>query len=233
MLKAADINSRVYRGDSSRRRFQAPLGDAALDVRDGDYLLAIDGQTLAAPADPYSLLLGKQGAISLTVARSASGPTRTIVVDATDDEGEIRKLDWIDNNRAMVDRLSGGKVGYIYLSDFEELGSEDFIRQFYPQTDQQGLVIDVRGNRGGFTSQWVLDLLRRVRAGTFINREGAVTALPGAVGPQMMAVVTDIFSMSDGDQFPYFFRSWKLGKVVGERTWGGVRGAAHRRDRRR
>jgi tricorn protease len=216
--------ARVYRGDNSRGRFKAPLGDPALDVRDGDYLLAIDGQTLAAPADPYSLLLGKQGSISLTIARSATGPTRTIVIDTTDDEGEIRKLDWIDNNRAVVDRLSGGKVGYIYLSDFEELGSEDFIRQFYPQTDKQGLVIDVRGNRGGFTSQWVLDLLRRPRVGSFINREGAVTALPGAAAPRMVAVVTDIFSMSDGDQFPYFFRSWRLGKVVGERTWGGVRG---------
>jgi tricorn protease len=83
--------------------------------------------------------LGKQGSISLTIARSATGPTRTIVIDPTDDEGEIRKLDWIDSNRAMVDRLSGGKVGYIYLSDFEELGSEDFIRQFYPQTDKQAL----------------------------------------------------------------------------------------------
>ena len=216
--------ARVYRGDPSRPRFKAPLGDLALDVRDGDYLLAIDGQTLAAPADPYSLLLGKQGAISLTIARSATGPTRTIMVNPTDDEGEIRKLDWIDKNRAVVDRLSGGKVGYIYLSDFEALGSEDFIRQFYPQTDRQGLVIDVRGNRGGFTSQWVLDLLRRPRAGSFINREGAVTALPGAAATPALAVVTDIFSMSDGDQFPYFFRLWRMGKVIGERTWGGVRG---------
>jgi tricorn protease len=215
---------RVYHGDPSRPRFKAPLGDPALDVRDGDYLLAIDGRTLAAPADPYGLLLGKQGPIGLTIARSATGPTRTIVVDPIDDEGEIRKLDWIEGNRALVDRLSDGKVGYIYLSDFDELGSEDFIRQFYPQSDKQGLVIDVRGNRGGFTSQWVLDLLRRPRAGSFINREGAVTALPGAVAPRMMAVVTDIFSMSDGDQFPYFFRSWRMGKVVGERTWGGVRG---------
>jgi len=124
----------------------------------------------------------------------------------------------------MVDRLSGGKVGYIYLSDFAELGSEDFIRQFYPQTDKQALVIDVRGNQGGFTSQWVLDLLRRPRAGSFINREGAVTALPGAVAPPALTVVTDIFSMSDGDQFPYFFRSWGMGEVIGERTWGGVRG---------
>jgi len=216
--------ARIYHGDPSRQRFQAPLGDPALDVRDGDYLLAIDGQPLAAPADPYRLLLGKQGSVSLTIARSATGPTRTVVVDPTEDEGEIRKLDWIDGNRAIVDRLSGGKVGYVYLSDFEQLGSEDFVRQYYPQTDKQALVIDVRGNQGGFTSQWVLDLLRRPRAGSFINRDGAVSALPGAVAPPALVVVTDIFSRSDGDQFPYFFRSWGMGKVVGERTWGGVRG---------
>ncbi len=216
--------ARIYRGDPSRPRFQAPLGDPALKVRDGDYLLAIDGQTLAAPTDPFSLLLGKRGAISLTIGQDATGPARVITVKPIDDEGEIRKLDWIDRNRALVDRVSGGKVGYVYLSDFEALGSEDFLRQYYPQTDRQGLVIDVRGNRGGFTSQWLLDLLRRPLAGRFINREGAVTPLPGAVAPRKLAVVTDIFSMSDGDQFPYFFRSWGMGKVVGERSWGGVRG---------
>ncbi len=216
--------ARIYRGDPSRRRFRAPLGDPALDVRQGDYLLAIDGHTLASPADPYSLLLGKKGSITLTIARTVEGPTRTIVIDPVDDEGEIRKLDWIESNRATVDRISGGTVGYLYLSDFAELGSEDFIRQFYAQTDKQALVVDVRGNQGGFTSQWVLDLLRRPRAGSFINREGAVTALPGAVAPPALTVVTDIFSMSDGDQFPFFFRSWGMGKVVGERTWGGVRG---------
>jgi tricorn protease len=216
--------SHVYRGDPSRERFQAPLGDPALDVRDGDALLAIDGQALMASMDPYSLLLGKKGPIRLTIARGTAAIPRTVVIDPIDDESEIRKLDWMEGNRATVDRLSDGRVGYVYLSDFEKLGAEDFVRQFYAQTDKQGLVIDVRGNLGGFTSQWVLDILRRRRAGSFINREGAVSTLPGAIAPQAMVVLTDIFSRSDGDQFPYFFRSWGLGKVVGERTWGGVRG---------
>ena len=214
----------IYRGDPSRARFRAPLGDPALDVRDGDYLLAIDGQPLVAPDEPYRLLLGKQGRLRLTVARAPDQPGRIIAVDTTDDETEIRKLDWIAWNAALVDRLSGGKTGYVYLSDFDALGSEDFLRQFYPQADKAGLVIDIRDNRGGFTSQWVLDVLRRPLAGRFRNREGAVTTLPGAVAPRALAVVTNLFSMSDGDQFPFFFRQWKMGTVVGQRTWGGVSG---------
>ncbi len=214
----------IYRGDPSRSRFRAPLGDPALNVRDGDYLLAIDGYPLVAPDDPYRLLLGKQGRLHLTVARAPDAPARSIEVDTTDDEAEIRKLDWIAHNAALVDRLSDGATGYVYLSDFDALGSEDFLRQFYPQADKTGMVIDIRDNRGGFTSQWVLDVLRRPLAGRFRNREGAITTLPGAVAPRALAVVTNLFSMSDGDQFPFFFHQWKMGTVVGQRTWGGVRG---------
>lgn len=214
----------IYRGDQSRERFRAPLGDPALDVQDGDYLLAVNGEPLQAPVDPYRLLADRHGRLTLTIARTPDGPARTLTVDPVASEVEIRKLDWIARNRAMVDRLSGGRVGYVYLSDFNALGSEDFLRQYYPQVDKAGMVIDDRSNRGGFTSQWVLDLLRRPQAGIFHNREGGITTLPGAIAPPRLVTVTDIFSASDGDQFPYFFRAWGIGKVVGQRTWGGVRG---------
>ncbi len=214
----------IFRGDNSRTRFAAPLGNSKLDVSDGDYLLAVDGHPLSAPDDPYRLLLDKPGHVDLTLAKALNGPTHVVRVETISSESEIRKLDWIERNRMMVDRLSAGRAGYVYLSDFEETGGEDFIRQFYPQADKPQLVIDVRDNAGGFTSQWVLDVLRRPLAGRFRNREGGVTKLPGAVAPRAMSVVTNIFSRSDGDQFPFFFRQWKMGTVVGQRTWGGVRG---------
>ncbi|MCD2317601.1 LpqB family beta-propeller domain-containing protein [Sphingomonas sp. IC-11] len=214
----------IYRGDNSRERFRAPLGDPALGVRDGDLLLAVDGEPLLAPDDPYRLLLGRQGTVRLTIAHNPDDPGRVITVKAIANEGEIRKLAWIERNRATVNRLSGGKTGYLYLSDFNDLGSQDFLRQYYSQTNKTALVIDVRDNRGGFTSQWVLDVLRRPQAGVFRNREGGVITLPGAVAPPRMVTLTSIFSASDGDQFPYFFRQWKMGPVVGQRTWGGVRG---------
>jgi tricorn protease len=214
----------VYRGDNSRSRFRAPLGDPALDVRDGDYLLAVDGTPLLVPDDPYRLLANHKGPLRLTIAHDAKDPGRTVSVDPVDSEVQIRKLDWIASRRAMTDRLSNGRVAYVYLTDFYELGAEDFLRQFYAQTDKAGLVIDDRDNWGGFTSQWVLGVLRRSQAGIFENREGGRTTLPGALAPQHMATVINIFSSSDGDQFPYFFSAWKMGTVVGQRTWGGVRG---------
>lgn len=214
----------VYRGDQTRTRFRAPLGEPALDIRDGDLLLAIDGRQLRAPADPYSLLIDWSGPVILTVARTSDGPGRDIAAEPVASEQQLRQLDWVEANRARVDRLSGGRVGYIFLSDFNDMGSQDFIRQFYPQTDKQGLVIDVRWNGGGFTSQWVLGILRRTVDGGFVNRQGAVTTLPGAVAPRALAIVTNIFSASDGDQFPFFVKQGKLGTVIGERTWGGVRG---------
>jgi len=214
----------IYRGDESRSRFRAPLGDPALDVQDGDYLLAVDHEQLNARDDPFRLLADRQGPLTLTVAHKVDGFARTITVNPISNETEIRKLDWIARNRAMVDRLSNGRVGYVFLSDFNELGAEDFLRQYYPQADKAGLVIDDRDNRGGFTSQWVLDLLRRPQAGIFRNREGGVTILPGAVAPPHLVTVTNLFSASDGDQFPYFFRAWGRGLVIGQRTWGGVRG---------
>lgn len=216
--------ARIYRGDGSRERFRAPLGDPALGVREGDFLLAVNGVALRAPDDPYRLLADQHGAVRLTVATSLTAPPHTIVVDPIASETEVRKLDWIARNRATVDRLSSGRAGYLYLSDFNELGSEDFLRQYYSQTGKAALIIDDRDNRGGFTSQWMLDLLRRPQAGVFRNREGGITTLPGAISPPRLVMLTSIFSASDGDQFPYFFRQWSMGTVIGQRTWGGVRG---------
>lgn len=215
---------RVYRGDSSRERFRAPLGDPALGVREGDFLLAVDGVALRAPDDPYRLLADRHGPVRLTIATESTDSGRTIVVNPIASETEVRKLDWIARNHASVDRLSGGRAGYLYLSDFNELGSEDFLRQYYSQNGKAALIIDDRDNRGGFTSQWMLDLLRRPQAGVFRNREGGITTMPGAIPPPRLVTLTSIFSASDGDQFPYFFREWHMGTVVGQRTWGGVRG---------
>lgn len=147
-----------------------------------------------------------------------------MTVQPADDELPLRNMDWVARNRATVSRLSGGRLGYIYLPDFDDQGSREFVRQFYPQVDKEGLIIDVRWNLGGFTSQAVLDVLRRQRAGVFVNREDAVASLPSAVAPRAMVTLMNYGSMSDGDQFPYFFRAFKLGPLVGSRTWGGVQG---------
>ena len=214
----------IYVGDNSRPELNAPLGAPGLNVHQGDYLLAVNGQELRAPATPASVLDGCTGALTLTVSKSPQGPRRVVTVRPVADETPLRGLEWVARNRATVSRLSGGRLGYIYLPDFYDQGSREFVRQFYPQVDKEGLIIDIRWNLGGFTSQAVLDVLKRQRAGAFVNREGAVAQLPAAVAPSAMVTLMNDSSSSDGDQFPYFFRAFGLGPLVGSRTWGGVQG---------
>ena len=174
----------VYRGDPSRPRYRAPLAAPGLDVHDDDVLRAVDGQDLRVPDDPYRLLAGRADRpVRLTLSATTDGPARDVTVDPVSSEVAIRQLDWIRRNRARVDDLSQGRVGYVYLGDFAETGTEDFLRQYYAQVDRSGLVIDERWNTGGFTSQWVISVLRRPTDGIFVNRANGVTTLPGGRAP--------------------------------------------------
>ena len=214
----------ILAGDNTRDEFRSPLTAPGLELRDGDFLLAVNGRELKAPQVPDELLAGLTHEASITVAASPDGPRRVLRVEPLADETTLRHFDWVERNRARVDRLSHGRIGYVALSDFFMEGWGEFVRQFYPQLDKQGLVIDVRWNRGGFTSQAVLDVLRRPLAGMFVNREGAVSSLPVAVAPRAIATLLNWGSGSDGDQFPYYFRAYGLGPLVGTRSWGGVQG---------
>ena len=227
---ALDPASNRYRlahillGDNTRAGFASPLTAPGLNLHDGDFLLAIDGHELVAPADPDALLVGVGSRVTLTVSATANGPRRNLQVTPIADEQALRSFDRTVRNRYRVDRLSGGRIGYVALTDFVGSGWGKFVRQFYPQADRQGMIFDVRWNRGGFTSQAVLDVLRRSLAGGFVNREGAVSPLPVAVPPRAMVTLLNWGSGSDGDQFPYYFRRYRLGPLVGTRSWGGVQG---------
>ncbi len=216
---------RLYAGDNTRDAYRSPLAQPGLNVRDGNFLLAVDGRELAAPADPYSVLVGKADQpVRLTVADSPSGPRRDVVVQPVLHELALRELAWVQHNRELVDQLSGGTIGYLYLSDMEELGMEQFLRQFYNQIDKRALVVDVRWNGGGFIDQILLERLRRVLVGMDTNRSGAAFTTPQQLinGPKVCLI--NQYSASDGDIFPFYFRKYGLGPLLGTRTWGGVRG---------
>ncbi|NKF21174.1 S41 family peptidase [Solimonas marina] len=217
--------AKIYHGDNTRERYRAPLTAPGIKVKEGDYLLAIDDHELKAPTDPYSLLVNKaDGTVKLTLASSVNGKRHDVVVKPVNNELALREQAWIDHNRETVDRLSGGKIGYIYLSDMEALGMEQFIRQFYSQLDKQALIVDDRWNGGGFIDQIVLERLRRILVGMSTNRERATMSIPEQLinGPKVCLI--NHYSASDGDIFPYYFRKYGLGKLIGTRTWGGVRG---------
>ena len=216
--------TQIYSGDQSRPSLRGPLGAPGLDVREGDYLLAIDGRELAAPDAPLSVFAGRKGPADAD-NRAESGRPKADGGGRSDPGRPVYPPLSMDGaDRRQVDRLSGGRLGYVALSNFSDEGSKEFVRQFYPQLGKQGLIFDVRWNGGGFTSQAVLDVLRREREGVFVNREGATSPLPTVAPPPAMVALENYGSASDGDQFPYYFRKYRLGPVVGERTWGGVQG---------
>ena len=170
---------------------RGPLSEPGLDVKQGDYLLAGNGHELKAPSTPDELLAEITTEVTLSIASDPFGPRRDVHVMPLTDDTRLRRHDWIDHNRAEVDRLSGGRLGYIFVTDFGAEGAADFVRQFYPQREKDGLIFDVRWNSGGFTSQSVLDVLRREIMGVFVNREEALSTLPTAVTPRTMVAIAN------------------------------------------
>jgi tricorn protease len=215
----------VFTGDNTRDTYRSPLTAPGVDVHAGEYLLAVDGQELKSPTDPYSLLVGRQDStVRLTVADGANGKRRDVVVEPVKSELPLREQAWIDHNREVVDKASGGKVAYIYLSDMGGRGMDQFIRQFYSQLDKQALIFDDRWNGGGFIDPIVLERLRRILIGMDTNRESSSIPIPNQliIGPKICLM--NHYSASDGDIFPFYFRKYGLGPLLGTRTWGGVRG---------
>jgi tricorn protease len=217
--------ARIFAGDNSRPAYRGPVGEPGVDVRPGDFLLAVNGQELKAPTDPYSLFVGLLGQpITLTLAPSPAGKRRDVTVTPVRSEMSLREKAWIDHNRDLVDQASGGQIAYIYMSDMESLGMEQFVRQFYAQLNKRALILDDRWNGGGFIDQIILERLRRVLVGMDTNRESGAQPIPQQLidGPKVTLI--NGYSASDGDIFPYYFRKYGLGPLIGTRTWGGVRG---------
>jgi tricorn protease len=216
----------IYPGDNTRADYRSPLTEPGLNVKQGDYLLAVNGQELKAPTDPYSLfqLTDKDQTVDLTIAASPSGPSRHITVRPIDSELSVREAAQIAHNRDVVNQLSGGKVGYIYMSDMEQLGLQQFVREFYAQMDKQALILDDRWNGGGFVAPMILERLRRVLVAMGTDRERAAAPEPQEIVTGPKIALMNHWSASDGDIFPYLFKQYGLGKLLGTRTWGGVRG---------
>ncbi len=217
---------KIYPGDNTREDYRSPLTEPGIDVKAGDFLMAVNGHELKAPTNPYSLFMNTADQdVDITVANNASGKDRrTFLVKTIPNELDIRLKAWINHNREEVNKLSDGKIGYIYLSDMEAQGMDQFIRQFYPQLTKQGLIIDDRWNGGGFIDQIVLERLRRILIGMNSNRQRVASPIPQQVSDSYKVTLINHYSASDGDIFPYFFKKYGLGPLIGMRTWGGVRG---------
>jgi tricorn protease len=219
--------TKIFQGQNEEVLYRAPLTEIGVDVKVGDYLLAIDGVELKPDDDPYRLLRFKADRpVQLTVsAKPEMAGARTVTFKPISDETNLEYLDWVSRNRARVDALSGGRIGYLHVPDMGEDGMREFIKWYYPQVRKQGLIVDVRANGGGSVSQMLIERLRRTLLGTGFSRTNDDTeTYPDVVFFGSMACLLNETSASDGDIFSYMFRQAGLGPLIGKRSWGGVVG---------
>jgi tricorn protease len=223
--------ARIFRGQNEEERYRAPLTEIGVDVEEGEYVLAIDGEDLGAADNPYRLLRHKSDRpVALSVAPTPD-PTkaRRVTYRPVADEQYLLYLAWVEKSRRRVDEAAGGRVGYLHLPDMGADGIREFVKHFYALIRKEALIVDVRRNGGGNVSQMILERLGRELLGTRFSRTSEVVGTyPGTVFVGPMVCLLDANSGSDGDIFPYMFREAGLGPLIGERSWGGVVGISNR-----
>jgi len=217
---------RIYQGLNWRPELRAPLTEPGVNVREGEYLLAVNGRPLRSDRSVYELFA--QTADRVTQLRVSPTPdeadARTVTVRPIDSEARLRHWSWVEDNRRRVDLLSGGRLAYIYMADTARWGYDAFNRDYFSQLGKQGLVLDERFNGGGSVADYVVDLLDRPLLSYWATREGQPFASPNASISGPKAMVINELAGSGGDALPLFFQRRGLGPVVGKRTWGGLIG---------
>ena len=219
--------AKIFAGQNEEERYRSPLTEVGVDVHVGDYLLSVNGRELHAGTDPYELLQAPQDLpVEWRVSKYPDGKSaRTIHYQPLQSETALLYLEWAADNRARVERMSGGRLGYIHVPDMGADGIGEFIKWWYPQVRKQGLVVDVRDNGGGNVSELLIARLAATLHGTrYVRNQSLVGTYPGMVqtGPKVALVNED--TASDGDIFAYQFRQQRIGTLIGKRTWGGVIG---------
>jgi tricorn protease len=220
---------KIYPGENWNPGTRSPLTEPGVNVKEGDYLIAINGRMLKAPQSPEELLVNTANeTTAITVNSKASADNaRTVAIKPIADEYPLRELHMVESNRKIVDAATKGRVGYIYIPDMGEAGLNAFVKQYFPQIRKEGLIFDIRYNGGGFVDQLIFERLRRVLSGMGTARNFELSSgstVPPNVFYGYLACITNQYAASDGDIFSEYFKIYKLGPLIGERTWGGVRG---------
>jgi tricorn protease len=216
----------IYSGESWNPQLRSPLAQPGVEVSQGDYLLAVNGVDLRAADDVSHLLEGT--AAKRVVLRVGADPTgansREITVVPVANEQGLRRIAWIEENRRKVDKLSGGKLAYVYMPDTAMEGLTSFNRYYFAQVDKQGVVLDERYNSGGQAADYVIDVLNRQLLAWWSPRYGAIYRTPAAAifGPKVMII--NEMAGSGGDLMPWMFHHTQTGTLIGKRTWGGLIG---------
>jgi tricorn protease len=217
---------KILKGQNWDKSLRSPLTEVGVNVKEGNYLLAVNGKPTNDMTDMYDALLntvGKQVTLKVNAKPQEKGGQEVVVLPI-EDELPLYYYNMVQTNIEKVTKATEGKVGYIHLPDMGQPGLNEFVKHFYPQLRKKALIIDVRSNGGGNVSPMIIDRLRREIAMVDVARNTIPAPDPYAAFLGPMVCLMDEFSASDGDIFPYRFQKHKLGKTIGKRSWGGVVG---------
>ena len=220
--------ARVYNGENWNPQLQAPLTQPGVNVAAGDYLLAVNGREVSGRDNVYSFFentAGKQ--VLLKVGPSPDGKgAREVTVVPVASETALRNYAWIEGNRRYVDKVTGGRVAYVYMPDTSFGGYTNFNRYFFAQVGKDAVIVDERFNAGGALATDIIEFLQRKLLSLVATRDGEDEVQPqGAIfGPKVMLI--NEFAGSGGDAMPYYFKAAGVGPLIGKTTWGGLVGRA-------
>ncbi|MFO7892745.1 MAG: PDZ domain-containing protein [Longimicrobiales bacterium] len=216
----------IFPGENWHENFRSPLTEPGIDVREGDYLIAIDGEDVTTDRNPYSYLVNKLDRIvHVTVSDRADGRNaRTFEVDPVESELGLRYQEWVAENAALVDSLSGGRIGYIHLPNTAIDGHRELFEGFRPLHTKDALILDDRYNGGGFIPEEMALMLDRPLLNYWSRRNLELYSQPAVVHRGPKATLINGQASSGGDAFPYYFKELGLGPLIGTRTWGGLVG---------
>jgi tricorn protease len=218
--------AKVYDGENWNPGNQAPLTQPGVNIKAGDYLLAVNGRDLHASDNIYSFFeetAGKQ--VVLKVGPNPDGKeSRDVTVVPVESEEALRHLAWIESNRRHVDQATGGRVAYVHVPDTGGAGYTSFNRYFFSQVGKDAAIIDERFNEGGQLADYIIDHLRRPLMSKVVTREGHDWSSPSEAiyGPKVMIINEE--AGSGGDALPWYFRKAGIGTLIGKKTWGGLVG---------
>tara|TARA_R110002050_G_scaffold109796_3_gene221149 strand:- start:20908 stop:24177 length:3270 start_codon:yes stop_codon:yes gene_type:complete len=218
--------SKIYGGLNWTPDLRSPLTEPGVAVNEGDYIIAVNDKNVSGTDNLYRFFENSANTLTnLKVSSSADGSNaRTYKVTPLETEWAIRNRDWVEGNMKKVHEASNGEIAYVYVPNTSVAGFEYFKRYFYPQANKKGIIIDERFNGGGSLADYYIDILKRPEQAHWNFRYGQDLKSPSASiqGPKVM--ITDETAGSGGDYLPWLFRKFKLGTIVGKRTWGGLVG---------
>ncbi len=216
----------IFPGENWHPEYRSPLTEPGIEVREGDYLIAIDGEEVTTSHNPYAFLVGKADRIvEVTVSSQPSREgARTFKIRPITSELGLRYQEWVRRNAELVDSLSGGRIGYIHLPNTSQPGFRELFEGWQPLHMKEGLILDDRYNGGGFIPEDMALLVGKPLLNFWARRHLDLNSQPAVVHTGPKAVLINGQSSSGGDAFPYYFRELGLGPLIGEKTWGGLVG---------